>query len=490
MRLRRHALAVALIAGYVVYFARLSVQVHRGFGTGAFDLGIFDQGVWLLSRLRSPFVTLNGRNLFGDHASFVLLPVVPLYWVLARAEVLLILQAAAIGLAGVPVYLLALRRLESRALATAVLAGFFAHPALQRGNLDEFHPEAFLVLAAATALYAAAVWSPRLLVVAAVACMLVKEDSVLFVLPLAVWVAFCRDRRLGRLLAVGSVAYAAVMMLVFMKALGGGPTIYAGRTFPFGSAGGMISTAVLRPGDMLEYLTSEGRPFYLWQMALPTALVFLRAPALAAVALPVLAYNVVAAFPYQHQIEFHYSLVLVPITAAAVVAGLAAFRSRRARQAGAAAFLGCALLAATQWGVVPFGPSMVHRPPGHADAAQIREVLRRIPDDAVVSTFYSFAPHISHRKRLFMWPNPYRAAYWGRFDREGDCLPQAEEVEYLALRNNNDDSYSADEAVIFALLEPHLEVVVRTGFATLYRRPPGAGGRVCDLVRAGTLPRE
>lgn len=484
--MRRHSAATLLIGAYIVFFAGLSIRAHQGFRTGAFDVGIFDQGVYLLSRLQAPFVTLNGRNLFADHASFVLLPVVPVYWVFAHVSVLLVLQSAAIGLAGVPVYKLALNQLGSETLATMTVAAFLLNPALQLGNMDEFHPEAFLVLAAATALYAAVVWNPRLLAIAAVGCMLVKEDSVLFVLPLAVWVAFRRDRRLGRNLAVGSVVYAALMMLVFMKALGGGPTIYASRTFPFGSLGGTVSTAVLRPGDMIDYLTSQGRLFYLWQLALPTALAFLRAPGLAAVALPVVAYNVVSAFPYQHQIDFHYSLVLVPILTAASIGGLAAFRSARLRALATTAVLAGTLAAAHQWGVAPTGPGIDYRPRDHPHTHQIEEVLHGIPDGAVISTFYTFAPHLSHRKQIYMWPNPFRAAYWGRFDREGECLPRAESVRYLALPNDNGDFYAEDEQQIFERLRPRLQPVVTNDYATLYRITASTQATICETVQPPT----
>ena len=49
--------------------------------TSAYDFGLYDQGIWLLSRFHNPFVTLMGRNLFGDHTSFILIFLVPLYWI-------------------------------------------------------------------------------------------------------------------------------------------------------------------------------------------------------------------------------------------------------------------------------------------------------------------------------------------------------------------------------------------------------------------------
>jgi hypothetical protein len=85
-----HLPVAVLIGAYVLWFGHLSVAVHDGYGTPGYDMGIFDQGVWLLSRFHAPFVTVMGRNLFGDHTSFILLLAVPLYWIWPHAQTLLV----------------------------------------------------------------------------------------------------------------------------------------------------------------------------------------------------------------------------------------------------------------------------------------------------------------------------------------------------------------------------------------------------------------
>ena len=69
---------VLLCACSAVATTRLQWDIHRGLGTSSFDVGLYDQGIWLLSRFDAPFVTLMGRNMFGDHASLILLFVAPL----------------------------------------------------------------------------------------------------------------------------------------------------------------------------------------------------------------------------------------------------------------------------------------------------------------------------------------------------------------------------------------------------------------------------
>ncbi len=75
-----------------------TVEIHRGLGTSAYDFGLYEQGVWLLSRFESPFVTLMGRNLFGDHSSFILLFLVPFYWFDPPTSFLLVVQSVVIAL--------------------------------------------------------------------------------------------------------------------------------------------------------------------------------------------------------------------------------------------------------------------------------------------------------------------------------------------------------------------------------------------------------
>ena len=70
---RRNGLGIGvsalLIVAYYWYFAHVSTSAYRGYAYRTFDLGFYDQGVWLLSRFHAPYITLVGRDLFGDHAS-------------------------------------------------------------------------------------------------------------------------------------------------------------------------------------------------------------------------------------------------------------------------------------------------------------------------------------------------------------------------------------------------------------------------------------
>ena len=109
----------------------------------------------------------------------------------------------------IPVYMLAMRRLRNPIFATVFAATFLLHPALGRTNLENYHPDSFLIPILGFAIYAAVENRPRLFVVCSVLALLCKEDVVLVLLPLALWYAWRHNRRVGghrrRRLGVGRV---------------------------------------------------------------------------------------------------------------------------------------------------------------------------------------------------------------------------------------------------------------------------------------------
>ena len=53
----------------------------------------------------------------------------------------------------------------------------------------------------------------------------------------------------------------------------------------------------------------------------------------------------------------------------------------------------------------------------HSDvAAPFRDALALIPHDARVAATYHFTPHLSGRRYIYDWPNPFVTTYWGNRD--------------------------------------------------------------------------
>jgi hypothetical protein len=135
------ALGVTL-AVFVLAFVAATWTVHDRFGTYGFDLGIYDQATWLLSRGRAPFVTVRGLDLLGQHAAYVMVLLAPLYRLWADPRLLLLLQVLFLALPAVVVYRLGGRHLGHPAAGLAVAVAYLAYPGVQWAISWQFHPEA------------------------------------------------------------------------------------------------------------------------------------------------------------------------------------------------------------------------------------------------------------------------------------------------------------------------------------------------------------
>lgn len=440
---------VALMATWTWHFTRTSLEIHHGFGTSAYDLGLYVQGVWLLSRFQTPFVTLMGRHLFGDHTSFILVLLVPFYWIAPSADTLLTAQSAVIAAGAIPVFLYSRRRLESGAAGFLFGMIYLAHPAVGWTNLENFHPDSFLGLFIGMAVWAALSRRWRTYAAFVALALLVKEDVALVVLPLGVWVALRRDRRIGLLTIVGSLGYMAFAMLVIMRSLIGVPTRNLWR-IPFGGVGGLISTTIYRPAELFAHLRSDGRPWYLYKMLFPAGWAAARLPDVAAISGLVLFTNVLSNFWYQYQIEYHYSLVAVPALTLGAVHALGVVRRTR-RWVALGVIVLTSLWSTILWSPLPWSRNeLAHWAPSHPGAQAARRIVQEVPEEAVLSAHHLVASHLANRRLIYMFPNPFRVVLYGPDDRLAGSrlVPQAEQVEYVVLPVNRTEPEARDWAAI------------------------------------------
>ena len=463
--LARYILIVAML-GYIALFAYWANKNQDGVGTQAFDLGIFDQGVWLLSKLKDPFITINGRQLFGDHSSFILLPFALVYRVIPSAKVLLFAQTIALGAAAIPVFLIAREKLRSEGYAACLAVVYLIHPVTGWTNLEQFHPDSFEVPLVLFGFW----FMLKHRWVGYFACvgllLLVKEDVALFTFALGVYVALKHNRRVGQVTCLVSAVYFGLIFLVVIPALNEGGSIY-GTRLPFGGPEGLLRKTLTHPGAVVAHALTRRRFFYLWQLLAPVAFAAVLAPSVLLIAGAPLFVNFMSGFPYQYDVHYHYSTLILPTIMVATIAGLARVTPELRRHAivlvTAAAFVFAFL-----WGPTPLWKS--HPFVANTDTpfvASFRAAERLLPEDAVVSAHYAWVPQISHREEVYLFPNPWRAGNWGRFDREGQRLPEAARVKYIFVPPTLGDQ---DKAVLDSLRAEFQTIFDRDGVLLLKKR--------------------
>jgi uncharacterized membrane protein len=470
-------LLLSAFLAYVALYLSWTFRNYDGHGVLAFDLGIFDQGVWLLSQLKTPFVTVNGRHLFGDHASFILLPFALVYRVLPSAKVLLAAQTGALALGAWPVFLIARDKLRNETLAALLAVAYLLHPVVGWTNLSEdFHPDAFevpLVLFAVWFLLRHR-WVGYWVCVGAL--LLVKEDVGLLTFALGVYVALRHDRRVGLITCLVSAAYFLVVLYVLIPAFLGAGSIHTGR-IPYGGPFGFVGKVLTDPGTVFSGVFTERRGWYVWQLFAPIAFVPFLAPSLLLIASAPLMINLVTEFGYQFDVRYHYSTLILPILFVAAIFGVAS-APPRSRRAIVVVVLAASVWCAYLWSPTPFG--RVHpviSNPKDAAVASFDRAARLIPRNASVSAFYGYVPQLSHREEIYMFPNPWKASNWGTFKQEGQRLPSADRVQFVIVPV---DALGPEDAAVLDSIRDQFSVLYEEEGVQLLERQPSAedpGGR-------------
>lgn len=431
------------VSAYVVVFAGLTFRLYDRFATMSYDLAIFDQAAWLISRGHSPFVTVRGLPLLADHFSLVLYLLAPFYWLWPSAKVLLFAQALGLALGAVPLYALARKRLGSAPWALLLAAAYLLYPALQWSGTFEFHPDTFAtpLLLAAFWFLEGRRWGPYLLCLAL--ALMTKETVGLTVLAVGVY-ALRTDRRMGwATLALG--AGGLVMALLTVRAFNhGAPSAFFALYGPDGvGPGNLLRTALTHPLAFGSRLATVGSAVYVFQLLYPLAFLPFLAPEVLALALPALLLNLLSARPVMHTIQHQYTALLTPLLLLAALAG-----AERAQRWGnrwtpllLAGVIVAGLASAGDQGPLVAGRQWLAAGLPATAVQETDGLLGQIPAGASVSASAGLLPHLDHRQQVYAFPNPFQSVASG---------PGARALRQMEYRDYSDQSWAALQASLGA----------------------------------------
>ena len=414
-------LAAAAALAWTSTFVWLGALRHHRFATFGFDLGIYDQATWLLAHGHlDGMITVRGLRVFGHHVNPVLFAYAPAYRLGAGVEVLLVTQVVAQAAAALVCFAIGVERLGDRRLALGPALALLANPTWQWLTWEFFHPEVL----AGTALLGA--WWAALhrrwgwfagAVVLAVAC---REDVALATAVLGLVVAGRGERRVGLATTAASLGwYLVATRVILVWGNGTGPFYETYFTDLGDGPGAVLRTVLTRPWEPLGLAVRPDRLAYLGRMLGPFAFLPVAGPVGLAPAAPALVVNLLSSFPYTRELTYHYQALVVPALAIATVEAVARLR-RRGRPVAAAtavvAVLAAAAATSVAWGPSPLGTRFrTGIWPLEADPRQpARErAVRLVPAAAPVSATYTFVPHLTHRRAVYEFPNPWRTVNWG-----------------------------------------------------------------------------
>lgn len=443
------AILAALLLGYVAVFSALSIQRHESLQSNAYDLAIFDQAIWNTSRghlfdVSIKFDDLARPILLGDHFSPALILLAPVFWIWNDVRALLIIQSMLLALGAVPVFLYA-RRLDRFGVAgLAAGVAYLLSPTLHYTNLYDFHEVALATPILAWVLYFFVTGRYRVFLGALILLLLCKEELAFVaagfggVLVVQAVSRSIRERRPqtrfvagGAALLIGGLIWGAFVLGYVIPAFeGGGAYTYVGRYGDLGDTPGeVLVNAAKDPLWLVERIAEPVKIEFAASFFAPFALLSVLAPDLVLLTFPTFGYLLISTYQAQYSIGRQYGVFLIPIVVFAALVGLrrlleAAPRFRWPLVLGASTAIGVsAVLTYLAYSPGPFTDrydAVRYRSASRAQAA--RDILKRIPETDTVSAQENLAPHLSHRRGLFLFPSLH-AADWVVIDNAGGTFP-------------------------------------------------------------------
>lgn len=440
---------------------RLAILRHHGFGTRAFDLGIYDNIAWNTSHGHFLGCSLiKGGVHTAAHFDPILVAFSLPYALVPRAETLLVLQAIWVLSGVIPVYLIAQRRLDDRIAATILALGFALYPSVHSVIVRDFHSLALLATPALWMLWCLDTQRKLGYWLAFAVTLLTREDSSLFAIGIGVYALLATSERRRGALTIGlALAYLLVVKLAVMPDPGllmqdsDHTYAYANRyrrLIPAdGGALDGVATLLTNPAFVLGHLLTTEKFVSAFAFLLPLGLLPLGAGRRTLIA----AYGVAFIFLASHKTIYyplsHYSSVLYPALFAAAPEGFARARAwlvdvrghapARARVMLLAYLATCLSLGSLSMGALldttPFRAVTKLR---SLDADQrahyqaFAKAIAAIPREASVVASNRAAPHVTNRRELYI-------------------VQQRVEAEWMVVYE--DDLEGLDGAWVFGLIQ-------------------------------------
>ena len=411
---------LALMIGlYVVYFGTLTWSQQSNFGTFDYDLGFFDQQVWLAAHHLNALSTVRGLTMWANHVNPVIYLLVPFYWLGAGAHFLYLVQVVAIASAAIPLYDMARTRLGSPRLALVVPFAWLLYPANEWMTSWAFHPE-YLAMPAIIYAYWFAQrgrWLPYWMCVGLV--LSTKEDAALAIIALGAVLLIRGRTRVGLVTIAVAAAWFIICLDVIMPLATPGSTPTALYQYSqFGtSLWSILFNIVRHPSHLVGAIFTWSHVHYYEQLALPLGLLFALSPVTLLLVVPTFLLNVTNNQGYPADIHYQYTTYIATGLFIALVEGLGRIRQRPLL------VLACLVLAISSlFTNAIYSPSGLNQRVFHsgvwalnpsAQTIEATKLLARIAPDASVSASYSIQPHLAHRDHIYTWPNPWIRSYYG-----------------------------------------------------------------------------
>ncbi len=390
-----------------VIFIICSAVRHALFNSNGWDLGIFDQAIYLISQGQVPVSTFLGFHILADHAALVFYPLALLYRIYADVHWLFVVQAVVLASGVLPTWYLARQAGLTVKMRETVAIAYILYPLIFNINLFDFHPDVWALPGILWAVLAARAgrlgWFCGLLI----SIVICKGALALTIAALGVWLlGFEKKRLAGAIAFILGVAWfilAIKFVIPYFGTDAASLNRHLNRYQHLGDGYGEIAkNLIFNPLLLLKSIFNLANLGYLVLLLGPLAWglsVFYLWPLIGAI--PALAMNLLTQYQAQKDLIHQYALPILPFVLLCVIGAIARDRHWLKPHRLITLWSLIAFFALAKYG---YFWSIYLR---NLDTwGETRAAIALIQDQGSVLTNSEISPHLSHRKLIAMGDNP------------------------------------------------------------------------------------
>ncbi|MFH1622514.1 MAG: DUF2079 domain-containing protein [Candidatus Omnitrophota bacterium] len=423
---------------YISFFYLICVLRYHSFDYSDFDLAIYAQTTWniLHGSIQSSILSI---PFLGNHLDLTLFLIVPIYALFSSPLTLLFLQTLFMGLAIIPLYLLAKDLLDKKfALLFSIL--YLIYPALHFVNQYEFHPVSFVIFFFLSMFYffEKKRFIPFLcFMFLSLSC---KENISLGIFFFGLYVLFFRRYSWKwSLVPIMVSSLWLVFGINILHSFNKGTIDFNYIYSHIGKTMSEVATNIFKhPGITSKHIFTYENGRFLFQLFLPLGFLCLLSPKILFISLPFLLQQLLSIRLEDHTIEYHYTAKLIPLLFIAAFYGIK-FISRskfinRNKIIFPVFLIAASLASNIYFGILPKITRYLNSRYSMRDENYFKQkFVDKIPNDASAVATFEFLPKLSQRKNIYSFHHIYIDKY--TLSQKEYILPA--EVDYALIDFND-----------------------------------------------------
>lgn len=411
-------LVIFLTFIYTVALSTFSIFRFESFVASAYDLGIMIQTVWntangwmLQESINMGFPML---RFWMAHWEFIYVIIAFFYIIFSSPHTILIFQTAMVASGAIPIFWLGRQVFQNSFIGIVFAAGYLLNPALQNANLFDVHGITLAAPMLAYTFYCLYNKNYKLFIVFSALALSCREDSALILIMMGIYaILIQKEKKVG----LATIVISGLFFLLWYKRmtlrnmLGLPPfEIMAGADTHWSHLS-QVEQDILYP---IKFLAKKYNVRYFLYLFGPVIFTSFFSLETLLIATPVFAINLLSSYFYTHDIEHYYSAPIVPFIYISAIIGSrrildflnkkitksrSTFNNKILQSALVSGILVCSgvlflwksnVFDISEWKIIPH-------------YANIKKVIRQIPEDASVSSLNALVPHVAERHEVYVF---------------------------------------------------------------------------------------